>query len=186
MTKRPFKDYIDSVLWKSVHKEWNLWYQCVWFFKDYMEKVLWIKCKSVGSAKEVWKNTFKPFDKNWTQIKWSKDLLQWDIWFFDTGRYGHVFIIKWITDTVTVYEQNGVGTNWKNKSWDGIWDNAVREHTYPLSALAWVWRCQKIFDNLQLERKYIEDKLTELYKKPENKDLTNTLFYQKSIRYVKS
>jgi hypothetical protein len=131
--------------------------------------------KAYGNAHDIWTNSLKPFDNKRTQHKWTNDLMQWDvICLFEN----HIGILDWVftsgtTTGIKVLDQNG---SWKN-SWDGLWENAVHVHIYNPSVIKGVRRCQKIFDNLELERGFIEGQLT-----PKDPEITKQ--YQDSIRHL--
>ena len=173
---RPYVNYKKSVLWKAVCRE-RRWYQCVWLFKDYCDKVLWIKFKKTWNANNIWKNTYKIFDKNRTKIDGTNDLMCGDIIVSKNGKYWHVAVVDRILDGfIYVLEQNGSGMH----SWSWLWANAIRVQKYEPSFRSGIWRCEKIFKNLEDERRYIDEKL----KQPgTDKKVTND--YKNSIRYVK-
>lgn len=96
--------------------------------------------------------------------------MQWDIIFATKWTYWHVAIVDHIADgKIYVLEQNGSGKN----SGSGLGANAIRVKGYPFSFWAGVWRCKKIFDNLQIERAYCDSKGT-----PE------ALEYKQTLRYL--
>jgi len=150
-------------VWKRIDYDKAFWYQCVDLIKQYMYEVLWISPGKTGNANEMWTNKYGCFDKMWTQITWTKDLMQGDIIFSLNGPTGHVAIVDRIVNgQIQVLEQNGSGQNSGN--WLGA--NAIRLHTYSPSFFVWVWRCEKIFENLQKERSYcdVQIKTTQDYK----------------------
>ena len=171
MERSPFYSFEQEWIGKRVDVDnfplsWP--YQCIDLAKQYCKEVLWIPYWKTGSARQMWNNEYKFFDANRTQIVWAKDLMQGDIVFFDFGPDWHVAIMhNIIFNNPQVLEQNW---GWKN-SWSWIWSNAIRLHTYNPTSVLWVWRCQKIFDNLQKERTYCDDQIK------------NTQDYKTSIRY---
>jgi len=116
--------------------------------------------------------------------------MQWDIIVRTRWKYGHIAIVDRIANgMIYVLEQNGSGKN----SGSGEWENAIRLKGYPFDFYDIVLRCPKIFDNLQEERRYIEEKLLERQEAvkadPESNLLKAKLIatqdYQNSIRYIK-
>jgi len=171
MSNRPYVNYKDSVIEKKVDFDKWLWYQCIDLFKDYMDKVIGKRITKSWSAKQVRNNTYKLFDKNRMQIKGTEDLMQWDIIVSSKWKYWHIGIVdRYVDWKIYVLEQNW---SWKN-SWSWTGDNAIRIQPYDTSFWAGVWRCEKIFENLQLEREYIENR----------KIITED--YRESIRYLKN
>ena len=178
---RPYVDFKNKWVWNRIDLDWfpKDWkYQCVDLRKLYMRDVLWIKIWKWGNAKDVWTNKYHIFDKSWQQIKWTKDLMQWDVIVRWIGEYGHIAIVDAIYNwwqSISVLEQNGSGMN----SGNWLWPNAIRVHIYPASFWSWVWRCQKIFDNLKKERAFIDAK-----KCISPQDEKNTQLYRASTRYI--
>lgn len=166
---RPYTDYKNKMIGKRINYDHWLGYQCVDLFKDYCNRVIWKSYWKTGNAKQIWTNKYKIFDKMWTYVQGTKDLMQWDIIVSIKGTYWHVAIIDRITWwKIFVLEQNGSG----KRSGNGLGPNAIRIRPYPFSFWTGIWRCEKIFQNLQLERQYI------------NKTNKNTLDYENSIRYI--
>lgn len=152
------------------------WYQCVDLFKDYCQKVLGITFWKTWNANQIRVNLYKIFDKKRTQIKGTKDIMQWDIICSIKGTYWHIAVVDSIWwGEIYVLEQNGSGVH----PWNWIGPNAIRTHWYPFWFWVGVWRCQKIFDNLQIERAYIDTKLQNV-----KTDIANTNLYKQSIRYL--
>lgn len=176
MDSRPYVEYRNTVLWGRVWKE-IYWYQCVWLFKDYMDKVLWYKVRISWNANQIRTNKYWVFNTIRQRIFWMNDLMQGDIIISLKWTCWHIAIVDHIAWwKIFVLEQNG---SWKNSgSWTGA--NAIRVQGYTPWFWVWVWRCSKIFSNLQLERKFIDDKLS---KNPS--DYKSTLDYKNSIRYIK-
>jgi len=176
---RPYVDFKNKRVGKRIdYDKWPAWsrYQCIDVFKQAMCDLIWIKVWKSGSAKQAWNNVYKVFDKTRTQIKWTKNLIQWDFIFSTIWKYGHVAIVDTISPTqIWCLEQNG---SWLN-SGNGIGENAVRVHVYPHSFRAWVWRCKKIQDNLALEEQFIVNKLKNIWT-----DVENTLKYKNTITYI--
>ena len=164
----------DKWIWKSVDCDGSSGFQCVDLARQYMKEVLNIDRK-MGNANQWRSNIYKVFDTQWERMPGTKDLMQWDIIFSKNWQYGHVAIVNTITkDGIMVLEQNGSGIY----SWSGVWANAIRLHTYPFSFWTGVWRCKKIFDNLQLERNYIA------WKEQQSPiDKVNIMDYKSSLRY---
>jgi len=181
---RIYVDYKNKMIWKRIHNEW-LWYQCIWLFKDYMKNVLWIAVGKSWSAKEVWANKYKVFDKTWKRIVGTWDLLQWDVIVTIKWDYWHIGIFdRKSQGKIFVLEQNWQGNNpktKKNESWDGLWANAIRVQWYDPSFRSWVRRSPKIIANYQIELAFINAKL-----KTMAGDASATLDYKNSIRWAKS
>lgn len=174
---RPYVKYKNWLIWWRVDFDWAYWYQCVDLFKDYCKRVLWIPVGKVWNANQIWTNEFWVFDKTWTQIQWTDDLMQWDIIVSIKWKYWHIWIIdRYISWRIMVLEQNGSAN--PNANWTA-WDE-VRVQSYKPEFWTGVWRCQKIFDNLQAERAFIDAKLA-----TNPPDIIQTQMYRDSIRYEK-
>ena len=153
---RPYTDWRNKRLGKRIDYDWAYKYQCVDPIKQYLDECLKLgKIWAIGHAKAVPSN---PLFKKWEQLE-VNNLMQWDIIVRTRGRYGHIAIVDHISgDKVYVLEQNGSGKN----SGSGLWDNAIRIKAYPLAWYDVVLRCQKIFENLQAERKFVSEKIAKL------------------------
>lgn len=151
---RPYKNFVGKRLGKRVDYDWAYWYQCVDLIKQYMDECLWMwRIGSIGNANGVINNKFF---SNWEKIYWIKDLMQWDIIIATKGKYWHIAIVDHVADgKIYVLEQNG---SWKNS---GTWlgDNAIRIKAYNPSFYSVILRNKKIFENLQLERKFANEKI---------------------------
>lgn len=176
--ERPYVDWKKSVLWKRIDVDnfpvkWK--YQCVDLVKWYM-KFLWYKIIKTGNADELRINKYWTFDKSREQIKWTKNLMQWDIIVRWTKKGYHVAIFDHKANwRLYVVEQNW---SWINSgSW--LWANSIREKDYPTTFWTWIWRCRKVYDNLSKERAYIDNKL-----KTMDSDKSTTLDYKASIRVI--
>lgn len=173
---RPYTDYKNKMLGKRVDYDGWLGYQCVDLMKSYCGNVLWLDIHTSGNANQAWRNVYKIFNKDWQQIKGTNDLMQGDIIFSINGDYWHVAIVDSISfGKIYVLEQNGSGKN----SGSGTGANAIRVKDYPFSFWVGVWRCKKIFDNLQIERAFVDNKLKTL-KVP----VADTVRYRNSLRWL--
>ena len=77
---RPYYEFKQKRLGKRVDYDKRVGHQCVDLFKQYMDEVIGIKCKAVGSAKEIRKNTFKAFKTPMRQKHIGmNDLMQGDV-----------------------------------------------------------------------------------------------------------
>ena len=185
---RPYTTFRDKRLWQRVDYDWVYGYQCVDFAKFYIDTCLWLgKVGRLGNAKDT---PNAPFFADWEKIQGTNDLMQWDIIVRPRRKYGHIAIVDRIVgDKIYVLEQNW---SWKN-SGSGEGENAIRLKGYSFQFYDMVLRCKKIFDNLQEERRYIEEKLLERQEAvradPESNllkaKLISTQDYQNSIRYLK-
>jgi len=172
---RPYLDWKNKLLWKRVDMDNAYWYQCVDLFKHYMSNVLWINVIKSWNAKEVWTNKYKVFDKDRKQIKWTTNLMQWDVIVCNKWDFWHIAIFDhYVSGRIYVTEQNGSGKN----SWSWLGKNAIRVKDYVPNFWAGVRRCKKIEDNYQLEINFINAKLKTLWW-----DTSNTLNYKNSILY---
>lgn len=171
---RPYVDRKKKRLGKRINIDWGAGYQCVDLFKLYMKEVLGTTVGHSWSAKQIWSNKYRCFDAQWKQIKWTSDLIQWDIIVSTKWKFWHIGIVDTIWDFICVLEQNGSGKN----SWSWLGENAIRVHPYTHSFRAWVRRCKKIQDNLALEMDFIDEKLSKV-----NTDIDNTIKYKKTITY---
>lgn len=185
---RPFNTFREKRLWQRVDYDWVYWFQCVDFAKFYIDTCLRLgKVWRLGNAKDT---PNAPFFADWEKIWGTNDLMQWDIIVRTRWKYWHIAIVDRIVgDKIYVLEQNGSGKN----SGSGEGENAIRLKGYPFGFYDMVLRCKKIFDNLQEERRYIEEKLLERQEAvradPESSllkaKLISTQDYQNSIRYLK-
>ena len=157
MSERPYKEFTLKRLWNRVDYDHCYWYQCVDLIKQYMDECLWMwKIWSLWNAKNVM--NAKIFN-NWEKIQWVKNLMQWDIIISTKWTYGHIAIVDhYAWNKIYVLEQNW---SWKN-SWSWTWNNAIRIHAYTPTFYSMVLRCKKIFENLQLERKFANAKIENL------------------------
>ena len=157
MENRPYKNFAKKRLWKKVDYDKQYDYQCTDLAKQYIDEVLDIKkIWPLWNAKNMPNN---PFFSSREKIKGMKNLMQGDIIISSHGPYGHVAIVDHVLNwKVYVLEQNGSGKN----SGSGIWANAIRIQPYRLDFYDTVLRCKKIFDNLVLEREFVEEKLKKL------------------------
>lgn len=185
---RPYNTFRDKRLWQRVDYDWVYGYQCVDFAKFYIDTCLWLgRVGRLGNAKDT---PNAPFFADWEKIWGTNDLMQWDIIVRTRDKYGHIAIVDRIANgMIYVLEQNGSGKN----SGSGEGENAIRLKGYNFQFYDMVLRCKKIFDNLQEERRYIEEKLLERQEAvkadPESNllkaKLISTQNYQNSIRYIK-
>lgn len=157
MGNRPYKNFAQKRLGKRVDYDGAYWFQCADLAKQYISEALEFgKIGALGNAKDMPKS---PFFANWEKIKGMNNLMQGDIIIRSQGQYGHVAIVDHVLNgKVYVLEQNGSGKN----SGSGIWENAIRIQAYRLDFYDTVLRCKKIFDNLVLEREFVEEKLKKL------------------------
>ena len=157
MGNRPYKNFAQKRLGKRVDYDGAYWFQCADLAKQYISEALeFEKIGALGNAKDMPKS---PFFANWEKIKGMNNLMQGDIIIRSQGQYGHVAIVDHVLNgKVYVLEQNGSGKN----SGSGIWENAIRIQAYRLDFYDTVLRCKKIFDNLVLEREFVEEKLKKL------------------------
>ena len=175
MQNRPFVFWKNSVIGKRIDTDWAYGAQCIDLFKSYCNNLLGYKMVKTGSAKEAYNNKYGCFDSSREKIVGDHNYMQWDVIFSTNGDNWHVAVIsKIVSPFVYVIEQNGSGKN--SGSWIG--ENAIREHKYPMSFFAGVWRCKKIFTNLQLERSFVENKI-----KTMPWDTSSQLQYKNSLRY---
>lgn len=153
---RPHKEFAIKWLWKRVDYDWAYKYQCTDVVKQYMEETLKLwKIGALWNAKNMPDNKFFQSREHLGM----DNLMQWDIIVRTRGRYGHVAIVDHIANgKVYVLEQNGSGKN----SGSGLGENAIRIKGYPLAWYDIVLRCQKIFENLQAERKFVAEKIARL------------------------
>ena len=171
---RPYKNFVGKRIGKRVDYDWAYWYQCVDLIKQYMDECLWMgRIWAIGNANTVINNKFF---SNWEKFYGVKDLMQWDIIISIKWKYGHIAIVDHVADEkIYVLEQNGAGKN--SGTWLG--DNAIRIKAYNPSFYSVILRCKKIFDNLQLERKFVNEKLENL-----KRDIKITEEYIATTRFI--
>ena len=176
---RPYKDFAKKRLGKRVDYDKQYDYQCTDLAKQYLFEVLrFEKIGALGNAKDMPNNSF--FSSR-EKIKGMKNLMQGDIIIRSQWPYGHVAIVDHVLNwKVYVLEQNGSGKN----SGSGIWANAIRIQAYRLDFYDTVLRCKKIFDNLVLEREFVEEKLKKLKGVGgQENEIRNTKEYLATTRY---
>ncbi|MBB1578930.1 MAG: CHAP domain-containing protein [candidate division SR1 bacterium] len=185
---RPYNTFREKRIGKRVDYDGVYGYQCVDFAKFYIDTCLGLgRVGRLGNAKDT---PNAPFFADWEKIWGTNDLMQGDIIVKTRGKYGHIAIVDRIANgMIYVLEQNGSGKN----SGSGEGENAIRLKGYPFDFYDMVLRCPKIFENLQEERRFIEEKLLERQEAvradPESNllkaKLISTQDYQNSIRYIK-
>lgn len=176
---RPYKDFAQKRLGKRVDYDRSYGFQCADLAKLYIDEGLEFgKIGALGNAKDMPNN---PFFSSWEKIKGTKNLMQGDIIIRSQWPYGHVAIVDHVLNwKVYVLEQNGSGKN----SGSGIWANAIRIQAYRLDFYDTVLRCKKIFDNLVLEREFVEEKLKKLKGiEGQENEIRNTKEYLATTRY---
>ena len=179
MENRPYKNFAKKRLGKRVDYDKQYDYQCTDLAKQYISEGLEFgKIGALGNAKDMPNN---PFFSSREKIKGTKNLMQGDIIISSHGPYGHVAIVDHVLNwKVYVLEQNGSGKN----SGSGIWANAIRIQPYNLSFYDTILRCKKIFDNLVLEREFVEEKLKKLKGvEGQENEIRNTKEYLATTRY---
>ena len=172
---RPYTDFRNEWLGKRIDYDRGYAYQCVDLAKLYLDKVVWLgKIWPLGDAKNVANNRLFAGREI---IKGTTDLMQGDIIIRTKGKYGHIAIIDHIAGgKVYVLEQNWSGKN----SWSWIWPNAIRVQPYSFSFYDTVLRCKKIFENLQAERAFVDEKIKKL-----QEEIRITNEYLATTRYQK-
>ena len=176
---RPYKEFVKKRLWKKVDYDKQYDYQCTDLAKQYLFEVLrFEKIGALGNAKDMPKS---PFFANREKIKGMKNLMQGDIIIRSKGQYGHVAVVDHILNgKVYVLEQNGSGKD----SGSGLGANAIRIQPYNLSFYDTILRCEKIFDNLVLEREFVAEKLKKLEGVAgQENEIRNTKEYLATTRY---
>lgn len=171
---RPYKEFVEKWLWKCVDYDKAYAYQCVDLIKQYADECLkmW-KIGVIGNAKDV---PNKSFWKKFVQLKWTNNLMQWDIIIRTKWTYWHIAIVDHILwDKVYVLEQNW---SWKN-SWNWKWANAIRVQPYSKSFYQVVLRNEDIVRNYNLELEYVEDKIKE-----REQLLKDTKEYKDTLTYI--
>ena len=104
------------------------------------------------------------------------DLMQGDIIVRTRGTYGHIGIVDRIVNgKVYVLEQNGGGKD----SGSGLWANAIRVQIYPKTRYDVILRCPKIFQNLEVERGFVNAKIAQL--KEEFRDTSDYLASTRAV-----
>lgn len=179
MGNRPYKNFVQKRRWKKVDYDGGYWFQCTDLAKQYIDEVLGIKkIWPLWNAKNMPNNTFF---SSWEKIKGTKNLMQGDIIISSHGQYGHVAVVDHVLNgKVYVLEQNGSGKD----SGSGLGANAIRIQPYNLSFYDTVLRCKKIFDNLVVEREFVEEKLKKLKGvEGQENEIRNTREYLATTRY---
>ena len=155
--ERPYTYYRNKMLGSRVDYDRAYGYQCVDLFKHYCREVLGITYWKTGNANQIWYNTYKIFWKDWKQIPWTDDLMQWDILVSLVWRYWHIGIFDHYGQDWKVYllEQNwswSIATNGTN-------GDEIRVHWYNKSFFAWVWRNKTIETNYKKEMIFVKNKI---------------------------
>lgn len=172
---RPYKDFVAKRVWNRIDYDWAYWYQCVDLIKQYADECLGMwRIWAIWNAKDV-PNGY--FWKQFEQIKWTNDIMQWDIIVKTNSRYWHIAIVDHVLwNKVYVLEQNW---SWKN-SWSWEWDNAIRVYPYNKSFYQMVLRNSAIENNYNIERDYVDEKIKE-----REQLLKDTKEYKESLYYKK-
>lgn len=175
MINRPYTNFRNERLGKRIDYDWAYGFQCVDPIKLYMDQVLGLgRIGRLGNAKDVPNNPI--FRKDWEIIRGMKDLMQWDIIVRTRGKYWHIAIVDHIAwGKIFVLEQNGAGRN----SGNGIWPNAMRVKDYSFAFYDTILRNKKIFENLQAERVFADEKIKKL-----EKEIWITKEYIATTRYL--
>lgn len=185
MSIRPYTDFRNKLLGKRVDYDNFAGFQCVDLIKIYLDSCLGMgTIGRIGNASDIRENRYSYFTDKWEKIPGTNNLMQGDIIISTKGKYWHIAIVDHVADgKVRVLEQNGAGQD----SGSGLGANAVRVKDYDPSFRAGVRRCKKIFDHLQLERAFIEEKVQKLSRElfTLQQDLCNTTVYWEGIRFVK-
>lgn len=154
--QRPYTEYRNKMLWWRIDYDKAYGYQCVDLFKDYMDSVLGESQGRTWNANEIRQNKYNCFWEWRKQIKWTKDIMQWDIAISLYGNYWHIGIVDTVdSEHIYLLEQNGswsAATNWTN------WDE-IRVKWYKKSFFVWVWRNDKIIEDFNLEKQFIKNKI---------------------------
>ena len=177
---RPHKNFVQKRLGKRVDYDGAYGFQCADLAKQYISEALEFgKIGALWNAKDMPKS---PFFANWEKIKGMKNLMQGDIIIRSQGQYGHVAIVDHILNwKVYVLEQNGSGKD----SGSGLGVNAIRIQPYRLDFYDTVLRCKKIFDNLVLEREFVNKKIARLEKEwGQENEIKITKEYLATTRYI--
>lgn len=176
---RPRLKFKENWLWKRIDYDGVYDFQCVDLAKLYLERLGFWNIWKLGNAKQVPQADL--FTTGREKIVGTNDLMQGDIIIKTQGKYGHIAIVDRIVGgKVFVLEQNW---SWKN-SWSGTGDNAIRIQPYNLSFYDTILRCEKIFDNLVLEREFVAEKLKKLEGVAgQENEIRNTKEYLATTRY---
>lgn len=179
MGNRPYKNFVQKRRWKKVDYDGSYGFQCADLAKQYISEALEFgKIGALWNAKDMPKS---PFFANREKIKGTKNLMQGDIIISSHGQYGHVAVVDHVLNgKVYVLEQNWSGKN----SGSGLGANAIRIQAYRLDFYDTILRCKKIFDNLVLEREFVNEKIARLEKEwGQEAEIRNTKEYLATTRY---
>ena len=177
---RPYKNFVNKRLRKRVDYDGRYWFQCTDLAKQYIDEGLEFgKIWPLWNAKDMPNN---PFFSSWEKIKGMNNIMQGDIIISSHGQYGHVAVVDHVLNgKVYVLEQNGSGKD----SGSGLGANAIRIQPYNLSFYDTILRCEKIFDNLVLEREFVAEKLKKLEGVAgQENEIRNTREYLATTRYI--
>ena len=177
---RPYKNFVNKRLRKRVDYDGRYWFQCTDLAKQYIDEGLEFgKIWPLWNAKDMPNN---PFFSSWEKIKGMNNIMQGDIIISSHGQYGHVAVVDHVLNgKVYVLEQNGSGKD----SGSGLGANAIRIQPYNLSFYDTILRCEKIFDNLVLEREFVAEKIARLEKEwGQESEIRNTKEYLATTRYI--
>ena len=180
MANRPYKNFVQKRRWKKVDYDGSYGFQCADLAKQYISEALEFgKIGALWNAKDMPKS---PFFANREKIKGTKNLMQGDIIISSHGQYGHVAVVDHVLNgKVYVLEQNWSGKN----SGSGLGANAIRIQAYRLDFYDTILRCKKIFDNLVLEREFVNEKIARLEKEwGQEAEIRNTKEYLATTRYI--
>jgi len=173
--KNSLEKYLLSVISKNIDMDWVYQAQCVDLIKHYTINVMNISLWTFwGSAKTGWENKSNTFPKDdWIKIKNDFDNPEqtpekWDIIFFSTWVYGHV----WIVMRSYPWENKIKILNQNTGNWDWEWtDDRTRiEYCSYNDVLGW-YRCKRFM----VEYKWIP---IFIRKQPSNKPRTNATYFR--------
>ena len=177
---RPYKNFVNKRLRKRVDYDGSYGFQCTDLAKQYISEGLEFgKIGALGNAKDMPNN---PFFSSWEKIKGMNNIMQGDIIIRSKGKYWHVAVVDHVLNgKVYVLEQNWSGKD----SGSGLGANAIRIQPYNLSFYDTILRCEKIFDNLVLEREFVAEKLKKLEGVAgQENEIRNTKEYLATTRYI--
>ena len=177
---RPYKDFVQKRRGKRVDYDGSYGFQCTDLAKQYISEGLEFgKIGALGNAKDMPNN---PFFSSWEKIKGMNNIMQGDIIIRSKGKYWHVAVVDHVLNgKVYVLEQNWSGKD----SGSGLGANSIRIQPYNLSFYDTILRCEKIFDNLVLEREFVAEKLKKLEGVAgQEAEIRNTREYLATTRYI--
>lgn len=169
---RPYVDWKNKWLWKRIDYDKAMGFQCLDLIKEYLDVCLWMwTIWTIGNANQCYSTLMSKYGFVKLPLK---EIKQWDIIVKDDSKNGHIAIVdRSYWGKTFVLEQNG-------KWWgDWLWENAIRVKWYNCNWWSYLLRNDRITENYNKERWYVEEVLKERHELYINtKQYLDSLYYK--------